>query len=111
MEKLNAIQILRHSHIRKSRVRAFAGDFFLVRERYILIMTDAPQNRITIDPAICNGKPTIRGLRITVQTVLEYLGAGESREEILQQFPMLEPEDINACLASGRPAPMREKPA
>ena len=61
-------------------------------------MTNAPKNRITIDPAICNGKPTIRGLRITVQTVLEYLGA-ESREDILHQFPMLEPEDINACLA------------
>jgi len=61
-------------------------------------MTSAPQNRITIDPAICNGKPTIRGLRITVQTVLEYLGAGESHENILRQFPMLEPEDINACL-------------
>jgi uncharacterized protein (DUF433 family) len=62
-------------------------------------MTNTPQNCITIDPAICNGKPTIRGLRITVQTVLEYLGAGESREDILRQFPMLEPEDINACLA------------
>ena len=56
------------------------------------------QNRITIDPAICNGKPTIRGMRITVQTVLEYLSAGESQEEILRQFPMLEPEDISACL-------------
>jgi uncharacterized protein (DUF433 family) len=74
-------------------------------------MTNTPRNRITIDPAVCNGKPTIRGLRITVQTVLEYLGAGESGEEILHQFPMLEPEDINACLASRRPAPMREKPA
>ena len=52
-------------------------------------MTNPLQNRITIDPAICNGKPTIRGLRITVQTVLEYLGAGESREDILRQFPML----------------------
>jgi uncharacterized protein (DUF433 family) len=62
-------------------------------------MSTAPQNRITIDAAICNGKPTIRGLRITVQTVLEYLGAGESREDILRQFPMLEPDDINACLA------------
>jgi uncharacterized protein (DUF433 family) len=38
-------------------------------------------------------------MRNTVQTVLEYLGAGESREVILQQFPMLEPEDIAACLA------------
>ncbi len=57
------------------------------------------RNRITIDPAICNGKPTIRGMRITAQTVLEYLGAGESQEEILRQFPFLEPEDIAACLA------------
>jgi uncharacterized protein (DUF433 family) len=37
-------------------------------------------------------------MRITVQTVLEYLNAGESQEEILQQFPTLEPEDISACL-------------
>ena len=56
-------------------------------------------NRITIDPDVCNGKPTIRGKRITVQTILEFLGAGESREEILRQFPSLEPEDIDACLA------------
>ena len=56
-------------------------------------------SRITIDPAICNGKPVIREMRITVQTVLEYLSAGESYEEILKQFPMLEPEDVSACLA------------
>ncbi|HEV2851415.1 MAG TPA: DUF433 domain-containing protein [Thermoanaerobaculia bacterium] len=57
------------------------------------------EGRITIDPEVCNGKPTIRGKRITVQTVLEFLGAGESREEILHQFPSLEAEDIDACLA------------
>lgn len=57
------------------------------------------RSRITIDPALCNGKPTIRGKRITVQTVLEFLSAGESREEILRQYPSLEPEDIDACLA------------
>ena len=63
--------------------------------------TEAPSyaDRITVDPALCNGKPTIRGMRITVQTVLGYLSAGESREEILRQFPMLEPEDISASLA------------
>jgi uncharacterized protein (DUF433 family) len=60
-------------------------------------MDDVSINRITIDPALCNGKPAIRGTRIAVQTVLEYLGAGESRDEILRQFPMLEPEDIAAC--------------
>ena len=55
-------------------------------------------NRITVDPDLCNGKPTIRGLRVTVQTILECFFAGDSREEILHQYPMLEPEDIDACL-------------
>jgi uncharacterized protein (DUF433 family) len=55
--------------------------------------------RITIDPAVCNGKPTLRGKRITVQTVLEFLSAGESRREILRQYPSLESADIDACLA------------
>jgi len=54
--------------------------------------------RITLDPAICNGKPTIRGKRITVQSVLEYMAAGDSAEEILKQFPGLEESDIKACL-------------
>ena len=55
--------------------------------------------RITVDPDVCNGKPTIRGKRITVQTILEFLGAGETREEILRQYPSLEPEDLDACIA------------
>ena len=55
-------------------------------------------DRITIDPDLCNGKPTIRGKRITVQTVLGFLSAGDSKEEILEEYPSLEPEDIDACL-------------
>jgi uncharacterized protein (DUF433 family) len=54
--------------------------------------------RITIDPQVCNGKPVIRGLRITVKTVLEYLAAGESVENILKAYPLLEEKDILACL-------------
>lgn len=54
--------------------------------------------RITIDPEICNGKPTIRGMRITVKTVLEYIAAGETIENILEAYPILEKEDITACL-------------
>jgi len=54
--------------------------------------------RITVDPNLCNGKPTVRGMRITVQTILGYLAAGDTREEILDNFPVLEPEDIDACL-------------
>ena len=61
-------------------------------------MTDLLE-RITIDPDVCNGKPVVRGLRITVESILDYLSAGETPAEILRQHPMLEPEDIPACLA------------
>lgn len=57
------------------------------------------EERITTNANICNGKPIIRGMRITVSTVLEYLAAGESVEDILEAYPILEPEDIKACLA------------
>ena len=53
--------------------------------------------RITINDQVCNGKPTIRGMRITVQTVMEFILAGTSEEELLRQYPMLEPQDIEAC--------------
>ncbi len=55
--------------------------------------------KITIDSDLCNGKPTIGGQRITVQTILEFLSAGESQDEILRQYPTLTKEDIKACLA------------
>ncbi len=55
-------------------------------------------DRITIDPNLCGGKPTIRGLRLTVQTVLEFLAAGDSPKEVLESYPFLEMEDIRACL-------------
>lgn len=54
--------------------------------------------RISVDPDLCNGKPTIRGLRVTVETVIGFLSAGNSREEILEQYPSLESADIDACL-------------
>ena len=54
---------------------------------------------ITIDTAKRGGKPCIRGMRITVYEVLEYLASGMSREEILKDFPYLTGEDIQACLS------------
>jgi uncharacterized protein (DUF433 family) len=54
---------------------------------------------ITIDPAQRGGKPCIRGLRITVYDVLEYLASGMSEDEILADFPDLTRDDIRACLA------------
>jgi len=56
-------------------------------------------DRITCDPAVMGGQPCIRGLRVTVATVLGLLAAGRSREEILRAYPYLEPEDIDQCLA------------
>ncbi len=56
-------------------------------------------DRITMDPSVMGGKPCIRGLRVTVPTVLGLLAAGRSRDEILQAYPYLEAEDINQCLA------------
>ncbi|HEX8244100.1 MAG TPA: DUF433 domain-containing protein, partial [Longimicrobium sp.] len=52
----------------------------------------------TIDPAICHGKPTIRGLRYPVETILELLSSGMSHDEILADYPDLEREDILAVL-------------
>ena len=56
------------------------------------------QNRITIDPRIRSGKPCIKGTRIAVADVLDYLGGGMTASEILDDFPDLKAEDIQACL-------------
>lgn len=55
-------------------------------------------DRITHHPAVMGGKPCIRGLRITVGTVVGLLAAGTSRDRILQAYPLLEPEDLDAAL-------------
>lgn len=60
-------------------------------------MTDY-RDRITIEPGKRSGKPCLRGLRITVYDVLEYLGSGMSQEEVLADFPDLEREDLLAAL-------------
>ncbi|MBC7570421.1 MAG: DUF433 domain-containing protein [Spirosoma sp.] len=54
-------------------------------------------DRITIDDEVCNGRPIIRGYRLTVQTVLEFILAGTSDEELFAAYPFLEKDDIEAC--------------
>ena len=54
--------------------------------------------RITVSPDICNGKPVVSGTRITAQTVLEFLAAGDSVEDVLEEYPTLKREDVHACL-------------
>ena len=58
--------------------------------------------RITIDPTICHGKPTIRGLRYTVETILELLSSGMEIDDILADYEDLEREDILAALDFAR---------
>jgi uncharacterized protein (DUF433 family) len=55
--------------------------------------------RITANPEIFDGKPIIRGMRISVELILSLLAQGEGPEEILADYPDLEPEDLRACLA------------
>lgn len=56
-------------------------------------------NRITVNPEICHGKPTIRNKRYPVDMILDLLSAGSTHENILEDYPNLEKEDILACLA------------
>ena len=57
------------------------------------------QERISVNPAVRSGKPCIRGTRITVYDVLEYLAGGMTENEVLTDFPDLTRDDIRACLA------------
>jgi uncharacterized protein (DUF433 family) len=54
--------------------------------------------RITVDPKVCGGKPTIRGLRFPVSRLLGLLASGETQESVLKAYPYLQPEDIQEAL-------------
>ena len=56
------------------------------------------KKRISVSPDICNGRPVVAGTRITVQTVLEFLEAGDTIENVLEEYPSLTREDIDACI-------------
>jgi uncharacterized protein (DUF433 family) len=62
-------------------------------------MDEQWRSRITVEPGKRGGRPCIRGMRITVYDLLSYLAAGMSVQEILDDFPYLEREDVQACLA------------
>jgi uncharacterized protein (DUF433 family) len=55
-------------------------------------------DRISIDPNVCLGQPTVRGMRITVSTILKMLGSGHSTAEVLRAYPELEEEDVRQAL-------------
>ena len=58
--------------------------------------------RIEINPEVCNGRPIVRGTRISVETVLAYLGAGDDTADILDARPILKREDVLACIEYAR---------
>lgn len=57
--------------------------------------------RISINPEICFGKPCIKGHRIWVSLILDFLASGMTVDEVLKEYPQLQPEDIYACIAYG----------
>jgi uncharacterized protein (DUF433 family) len=59
-------------------------------------------NRIELNPEICNGRPVIRGTRIAVHTILGFLSAGDSVQDVLDGYPQLTQADILACLDYAR---------
>lgn len=63
-----------------------------------------PLQRISIDPAVCGGKPCIRGTRIWVSLVLDFLAAGTSEAELLTEYPQLTHDDVLAAIAYGAEA-------
>jgi uncharacterized protein (DUF433 family) len=60
------------------------------------------QERITVNPRQCGGRPCIRGMRIRISDVIDLFAAGLDRQQILKELPDLEPEDVDACLAYAR---------
>ncbi len=65
--------------------------------------------RITANPEIFGGKPIVRGMRISVELILSLLAQGETPEEILHDYPDLEPDDLRACLAYAHAAIAHDK--
>jgi uncharacterized protein (DUF433 family) len=61
----------------------------------------SPLDRISIDPNVCFGKPCIRGTRIWVSLILDFLASGETAEQVLEAYPQLSAEDIRAAIAYG----------
>jgi uncharacterized protein (DUF433 family) len=74
-------------------------EFEKMREEMNQIEINQLENRITVNPDVLSGKPTIRGLRITVEQILKALSAGVSPQDLLEDYPELEPEDLQAVFA------------
>ena len=72
-------------------------------------MGELTADRITLDPAILNGKPVVRGTRLSVEFIIGLMADGWSESDILSEYPGLRPEDVKACLAYARDLLQSEK--
>ena len=74
------------------------------------------QGRISVNPNVCHGRPCVKGTRIWVSLILDFLASESTTEEVLKEYPQLRPEDVRACIAYGAeaarerfiPVPMEE---
>jgi uncharacterized protein (DUF433 family) len=64
----------------------------------VVVLGKTVSERVSIKPDVCNGRPVVRGTRVRVQTVLEFLAAGDSVEDVLEEYPKLTRADVQACL-------------
>jgi len=80
-----------------SPLRNFGGLDIAENQSLVWIMQSL-LTRITINPEVCHGKPVVRNLRYPVESLLEYLAAGDTFDDLLREFPDLEREDLLACL-------------
>ena len=87
------------------RVWSVCGLFVVCHSGTVLSMSRL--ERITSDPSICHGKPTVRGLRYPVENLLELLAGGMTVDEVLEDHPDLEREDLTAVLESEPPPHLR----
>lgn len=85
------------NNLTRKSIPAFGLNTYLQGNVIICEMSEV-FDRIEIDPDICNGKPVIRGKRIAVQSVIEFLANGDSIDEVLEHYPNLEREDIYSAL-------------
>jgi uncharacterized protein (DUF433 family) len=83
---------------RRERLALFHRHFSMLAMRSGLRQFVRMENLIVIDPAVCNGRPVVKGTRITVQTVMEFLAAGDSVDEVLEAYPSLTRKQVLACM-------------
>jgi len=96
LDFLRVISLIPSLHPTRAAHPVYYARHLLFSRRKVL--SAAMNERISIKPDVCSGQPVARGTRITVQTILEFLAAGDSVEDVLEEYPNLTRADIEACI-------------